>query len=78
MRRGAVADLLPVLAVEEGYFITVDGRIGTAIVCTGINLSIQSDAAAATVAALFADKLTYLPLKRAPRAARHQQPAARR
>ena len=62
MRRGGVADLLPVLAVEEGYFITVDGRIGTAIACTGINLSIQSDAAAATVAALFADTLTYLPL----------------
>ncbi|MHB8648046.1 MAG: VirB4 family type IV secretion system protein, partial [Thermomicrobiales bacterium] len=62
MRRGAVADLLPVLAVEEGHFITVDGRIGTALACTGINLSIQSDAAAATVAALFAETLTYLPL----------------
>ena len=62
MRRGAVADLLPVLAVEEGHFITVDGRIGAALACTGINLAIQSDEAAATVAALFAETLTYLPL----------------
>jgi len=62
MRRGAVADLLPVLAVEEGHFITVDGRIGAALACTGINLAIRSDEAAATVAALFAETLTYLPL----------------
>ncbi len=62
MRRGAVADLLPVLAVEEGHFITVDGRIGTALACTGINLAIQSDEAATTIAALFADTLNYLPL----------------
>jgi len=62
MRRGAVADLLPVLAVEEHHFITVDGHVGTALACTGINLSIQSDTAAATVAALFAETLTYLPL----------------
>jgi len=62
MRRGAVADLLPVLAVEEGHFITVDGRIGAALACTGINLAIRSDEAATTVAALFAETLTYLPL----------------
>jgi hypothetical protein len=62
MRRGAVADLLPVLAVEEGHFVTVDGRSGTALACTGINLAIQSDEAAATVAALFAETLNYLPL----------------
>jgi len=62
MRRGAVADLLSVLAVEEGHFITVDGRIGTALACTGINLAIQSDEATTTIAALFADTLTYLPL----------------
>ncbi len=62
MRRGAVADLLPVLAVEEGHFITVDGRIGAALACTGINLAIQSDEAAATIAALFAETLNYLPL----------------
>jgi len=62
MRRGAVADLLPVLAVEEHHFITVNGRIGSAHACTGINLAIQSDEAAATSAALFADTLNYLPL----------------
>jgi len=62
MRRGAVADLLPVLAVEEHHFITVDGRIGTALACTGINLAIQSDEAATTIAALFAETLNYLPL----------------
>jgi len=62
MHKGAVADLLSVLTVEEGYFITVDGRIGTALACTGINLGIQSDAAATTIAALFAETLTYLPL----------------
>ncbi len=62
MRRGAIADLLPVLAVEEGHFVTVDGHVGAALACTGINLSIQSDEAAATIAALFADTLNYLPL----------------
>ena len=62
MRRGAVADLLPVLTVEESYFVTVNGRVGAVLACTGINLSIQSDEAAATVAALFADTLNYLPL----------------
>ncbi len=62
MRRGAVADLLPVLAVEEHHFVTVDGHVGAALACTGINLAIQSDEAAATIAALFADTLTYLPL----------------
>ena len=62
MRRGAVADLLPVLAVEEHHFVTVDGHIGAALACTGINLAIQSDEAAATIAALFADTLNYLPL----------------
>lgn len=61
MRRGAVADLLPVLAVEEDHFVTADGRIGAALACTGINLSIESDEAAATIAALFADTLNYLP-----------------
>jgi len=62
MRRGAVADLLPVLAVEEHHFVTVDGHVGAALACTGINLAIQSDEAAATIAALFADTLNYLPL----------------
>ncbi len=62
MRRGAVADLLPVLAVEEHHFVTLNGRVGTILACTGINLSIQSDEAAATIAALFADTLNYLPL----------------
>ena len=62
MRRGAVADLLPVLAVEEHHFVTVDGQVGAALACTGINLAIQSDEAAATIAALFADTLNYLPL----------------
>jgi len=62
MRRGAVADLLPVLAVEEHHFVTIDGHVGAALACTGINLAIQSDEAAATIAALFADTLNYLPL----------------
>ncbi len=62
MRRGAVADLLPVLTVEEHHFVTVDGHVGAALACTGINLAIQSDEAAATIAALFADTLNYLPL----------------
>ena len=62
MRRGAVADLLPVLAVEEHHFVTVDGHVGAALACTGINLAIQSDESAATIAALFADTLNYLPL----------------
>jgi hypothetical protein len=62
MRRGAVADLLPVLAVEESYFVTVNGRVGAVLACTGINLSIQSDEATTTVAALFADTLNYLPI----------------
>ncbi|MDQ2785998.1 MAG: hypothetical protein M3Y58_13465, partial [Chloroflexota bacterium] len=62
MRRGAVADLLPVLAVEERHFVTVDGHVGAALACTGINLAIQSDEAATTIAALFADTLNYLPL----------------
>ena len=62
MRRGAVADLLPVLAVEEHHFVTVDGHVGAALACTGINLAIQSDEAATTIAALFADTLNYLPL----------------
>jgi len=61
MRRGAVADLLPVLAVEEHHFVTVDGHVGAALACTGINLAIQSDEAATTIAALFADTLNYLP-----------------
>lgn len=61
MRRGAVADLLPVLAVAEDHFVTVDGQVGTALACTGINLAIPSDEAAATIAARFADTLTYLP-----------------
>ena len=50
------------LAVEEHHFVTVDGHIGAALACTGINLAIQSDEAAATIAALFADTLNYLPL----------------
>jgi hypothetical protein len=62
MHRGAVGDLLPVLAVEEHHFVTVDGQVGAALACTGINLAIQSDEAAATIAALFADTLNYLPL----------------
>jgi len=62
MRRGAVADLLPVLTVEERHFVTVDGHVGTALACTGINLAIQSDEATTTIAALFADTLNYLPL----------------
>jgi len=62
MRRGAVADLLPVLAVEEHHFVTIDGHVGAALACTGINLAIQSDEAATTIAALFADTLNYLPL----------------
>jgi hypothetical protein len=51
-----------VLAVEEHHFVTLDGRVGAILACTGINLSIQSDEAAATIAALFADTLAYLPL----------------
>ena len=62
MHRGAVGDLLPVLAVEEHHFVTVDGQVGAALACTGINLAIQSDEAAAMIAALFADTLNYLPL----------------
>jgi len=62
MRRGAVADLLPVLAVEEHHFVTIDGHVGAALACTGINLAIQSDESATTIAALFADTLNYLPL----------------
>jgi len=51
-----------VLAVEEHHFVTVDGHVGAALACTGINLAIQSDEAAETIAALFADTLNYLPL----------------
>ncbi len=61
MRRGSVADLLPVLAVEEGYFVTTDGRVGCALACTGINLGIQSEAGAEAIAARFAAVLAYLP-----------------
>lgn len=61
MRRGSVADLLPVLAVEEGHFVTTAGRVGCALACTGINLGITSDEGAAQVAALFAQTLSYLP-----------------
>ena len=61
MRRGAAADLLPLLAVEESHFVTTDGRVGCALACTGINLGIQSDAAAETIAARFAAVLAYLP-----------------
>jgi len=61
MRRGAAADLLPLLAVEESHFVTTDGRVGCALACTGINLGIQSDTAAETIAARFAAVLAYLP-----------------
>lgn len=60
MRNGTVADLLPILAVEEHYFITTDGRIGCLLACSGVNLAIASDTVAAGIADLFAAALSYL------------------
>jgi len=62
MRKGSVADLLPVLAVEENHFVTLDGRIGVALACSGVNIGIKSDEAAESIAALFARSLNYLPV----------------
>jgi len=61
MPNGAVADLVPVLAVEEHHFVTTDGRVGCLLACSGVNLAIASDVAAAGVADLFAAALAYLP-----------------
>jgi len=59
MRKGSVADLLPVLTVEENHFVTLDGRMGVALACSGVNIGIKSDEAAESVAALFAQSLNY-------------------
>jgi hypothetical protein len=58
---GAAADLLPLLAVEESHFITTGGRVGRALVCSGLNLGLASAEAADQAAARFADALAYLP-----------------
>ncbi|HEX5506147.1 MAG TPA: hypothetical protein VFW96_26245, partial [Thermomicrobiales bacterium] len=60
-RAGSAADLLPVLAVEEDHFVTLDARLGRVLACTGLNLSIAADATADQVAAQFAAVLNYLP-----------------
>jgi hypothetical protein len=58
---GVAADLLPLLAVEEGHFITTGGRVGRVLACSGLNLGLASAEAADQAAARFADALTYLP-----------------
>ncbi|HET8629458.1 MAG TPA: hypothetical protein VFL91_18720, partial [Thermomicrobiales bacterium] len=58
---GSAADLLPVLAVEEDHFVTLDARLGRVLACTGLNLSVASDATADQVAAQFTAVLNYLP-----------------
>ncbi len=63
MRKGSVADLLPVLTVEENHFVTLDGRVGVALACSGVNIGIKSDEAAENIAALFAQSLNYLPVE---------------
>ncbi len=60
-RPGSPADDLPLLAVEEDHFVTLDGRVGRALACTGLNLAIQSVAAADATAGAFADLLNFLP-----------------
>src|SRR4051794_20988824 len=59
--RGSAADLLPVLAVEETYFITLAGRLGQVLECSGLNLGLASAEVADRTAAQFADALAYLP-----------------
>jgi len=61
MPSASVSDLIPVLAVEERYFVTTDGRVGCLMACSGVNLAIASDAAAAAAADLFAVALAYVP-----------------
>ncbi len=60
-RSGSVADLLPVLCVEENHFVLTDGRIGKALACTGLNIQIRSREGADAVASQFAALLNYLP-----------------
>ena len=61
MPSGSVADLLPVLDVEERHFVTTDGRVGCLLACSGVNLAIASDTAASSASDLFAAALAYLP-----------------
>lgn len=58
---GAAADLLPLLAVEESHFVTITGRMGRVLECSGLNLGLASAEAADQAAARFADALAYLP-----------------
>ncbi|MGN6755176.1 MAG: hypothetical protein ACTHMJ_02175, partial [Thermomicrobiales bacterium] len=58
---GSAADLLPILAVEETSFVTLSGRVGQVLACSGLNLGLASAEAADQTTARFADVLAYLP-----------------
>ncbi len=60
-RHTPVGALLPVLAVEEGCFVTTDGRYGRILACTGLNPRIQGAAAAELAAARFGAAVAVLP-----------------
>ena len=60
-RHTPLSELVPVLAVEEGCFITLDGRYGCVLACSGLNPRIQGGAAADATAARFGEALSFLP-----------------
>lgn len=61
MGKGRAADLLPIVSVENGYFVLTDGRLVAAFECTGTDLAAKEDTAADQVAQLFGRALNVLP-----------------
>ena len=76
--RGSAADLLPLLAVEETYFVTTGGRLGRVLACGGLNLGLASAEAADRTAARFARRPGLPPGRGTTPAPRHQPAAPRR